>query len=116
MCPSEHPHGLGELRVTGHFSVVLPVGAHQVSEHLGVSRIRLCPRDHVAVPVPGCGHRVDREDVVPGLHEPSDKQAPISLDPDDHIRRIIDVLGEHRAPPLPRFSLSLGGARGALRG
>jgi hypothetical protein len=51
--PSEHLHRLGELGVTGHLPVVLAVGAHEIGQDLGISRVGLGPGDGVAVPVPG---------------------------------------------------------------
>ena len=49
--PSEHLDALGELGVACDRAVVVPVGAHEVGEHLGVAGIGLGPRDRVAVPI-----------------------------------------------------------------
>jgi hypothetical protein len=79
--------------------VVAAIGANEVREDLGVSRIGLRPGDRVAVPVPGGGHRVDGEDVVAGLHERSHEEPSIGLDPDDDLGRVLRMLGDHRVQP-----------------
>jgi hypothetical protein len=40
------------------------------------------------VPVTRRGHRVDREHLIPRRDQRIDEQAPIGLDPDDHLARL----------------------------
>jgi len=60
----QHLQGDGQLGVAGHRSVVVPIGAHQVRQHLGVAGIRFGPGRHMAFPVATRRQRIDRIDLV----------------------------------------------------
>ena len=71
--------------------MVVAVSAHHVGQHLGVARIGLRPRNRMAVPVTRRGHRVHREDQIAGRHQRSHEQAPVGLDADRHLARILHM-------------------------
>ena len=86
---------LGLRTVASHRAVVVPVGADQVGEQLGVSRIGLCAGDVVAVAVAGHGQRVDRIHLVPGRTQRLHPQAAIGFDADHHLAGFLGV-GSHQ--------------------
>ena len=105
--PGEHLDRLDDLAVAGDRAMVVPVGAHQVGQQLGVAGIGLRARDVVAVAIAGGGHRVDREHLIARRDERGDEQAPVGLDPDDHLGRIFGMRSDQlvetgRSPRRPR--------------
>jgi hypothetical protein len=82
MRSSKNLDALGQGAVASDPAVVVAVGADELGEHLGVTRIGLRPREGVAVPVARRGPRVDRVHLIAGLDQRLDPQAPIGLDPD----------------------------------
>jgi len=89
----------GDDAVPGDLAVVVPVGADHVRQHLRIPRIRLRARGRVPVPVPGRRQRVHREHQVASRGQRSDEQAPVSLDPDRHLARILRVSGGELVEP-----------------
>ena len=51
------------------------------------------------VPVPRRGHRVHREYQIPGRDQRRDEQAPVGLDPDHHLTRIVRMRGGQLMEP-----------------
>ena len=82
---------LDELGVPWDLTMIVPVGAHEIGQHLGITRVRLCPRDGVAVPIPRGGHRVDRVNLVARTEQRRHDQAAIDLDADRHFHRLVGV-------------------------
>jgi len=92
----QHLQRGGLLRVARHRPVVVPIGSHQVREHLGVARIRFGSRGHVAFAVATGCQRVDRIDLVAGGQQRSHQQPPVGLDPNDDLVGLRRVLGQQR--------------------
>jgi hypothetical protein len=92
MGPGKDLDPFNQLRVAGDRAMVVPVRANEISQHLGVTAVRFGPRDSVAVPIPGRGHRVDGVDLVARTHQCGHEQAPVYLDADHHLRGLIDVV------------------------
>ena len=80
---------LGQVAVTGHTPVVVPVGASQVGEHLGVAAVGLRARQRMTVAVAVHRLGVDREHLVSGRNQRADQQARISLNPDHHLAGVV---------------------------
>jgi hypothetical protein len=57
MGAGQHLDRLGQVAVTGHRPMVVPVGAHQIRQHLGVPSVGLGARQ--GVPVAPAGDRID---------------------------------------------------------
>jgi hypothetical protein len=102
MCSGDDLDALGESSVTGDFAVVVAVSAYQLGEHLRVTRIGLRTRQGVPIPIPRRCFRVDRIHDVAGVDKGLHPQAPIRLDPDDHLAGITgmtrDEVMESRHP------------------
>ncbi len=69
--------------------------------------IGLRARGRVPVPVTRRRHRVHREHLIARRDQRGDEQAPVGLDPDHHLARIVGVPrrpahGTGRSPPRPR--------------
>ena len=90
--PREDLDGAMQLAVGRDLTVVLAVGAHEISEHPRVTVVGLGPAHRVALAVAGRGQRIDRIDRIAGGHESTDEQAPVGLDADDHVGRSLGVL------------------------
>ena len=74
--------------------MVVPIGAHQVGQHLGVAGVRLRSRCGVAIPIASRRHRVDGVDLVArGEQRPHDEPA-VDLDADDHRLVLVGMLGD----------------------
>ena len=69
----------------------MPVGAHQIGQHLGVAGIGLRARDVVAVAIAGHRQRVDRVHLIAGRDQRLDPQAAIGLDPDHDLAGFLGV-------------------------
>jgi len=80
MGPGKDLDPFNQLRFAGDRAMVVPVRANEISQHLGVTAVRFGPRDSVAVPIPGRGHRVDGVDLVARTHQCGHEQAPVYLD------------------------------------
>jgi hypothetical protein len=74
--------------------VVVPVGPHQVGQHLGVACVGLGSRGGVAISITRCGQRVDGVDLVASGQEGIHHQASVDLDADDYRFVIASVLGD----------------------
>ena len=79
MSTREHLHRFGHSTVTRHRPMQMPVGAGQISQHLGISRIRLRPRSRVPFPIPRRRHRIDRQHRVAGRDQRTNEQPAIRL-------------------------------------
>jgi hypothetical protein len=51
VCPGENLHLIDEGGITSDRPMVVPVGAHEIGEHLGISGIGLRTGDGVAVSI-----------------------------------------------------------------
>jgi len=71
--------------------VVVAVGADHVGQHLGVPRVRFPPRRGVPVTIPGGRHGIHREHHIAGRNQGGDEEAPVGLDPDHHLARVVGV-------------------------
>ena len=83
-------HRFGQVRVTGDASVVVAIGAHEVGQDLGVTRVGLGARDVVALAVASGGQRVDGEDLIVRSDQRGHDEAPILLNADDD--RFTDIV------------------------
>jgi len=101
--PREHLDRSGELAVAGDLPMVVPIGAHHIGQHLGITRIGLGARGGVAVPVPRDRERVDRVDPVARREHRSDEQTTVDLDADHDLGRLPRVLGHHGVQPADSF-------------
>ena len=77
--PGQHLDRFGQLAVAGHPTMVVAVGAGQLSQRGGVPGVRLRPRSDVTFPVARHRHRVDGVDLVARRHQRTDEQAPVGL-------------------------------------
>ncbi len=77
------------------------VSTHHVSEHVRASGIALGPRYREPVAVSGSLQRVDREHGVAGADQRLHPRAPVGLNPDHHLERLVcpDVLTDQRVQP-----------------
>jgi hypothetical protein len=80
-------------------AVVVPVGADQVGQHLGVAGIGFRAGDLMAVAVAGHGERVDRIHLVPGRAQGLHPQAAIGFDADHHLAGFCDMGGHQLVEP-----------------
>ena len=96
MGPGQDPDRLGQVAVPSDQPMVVAVGADQISQHLGVSPVRLGPRGPMAFPVAAGLKRVDRYHLVASRHQRSDQQPTVQLDTDDHLRRLAGVVSDQR--------------------
>jgi hypothetical protein len=90
----EHLDGLGERRIAGDRPVVVPVGADQVGQHLGVAGVGLGPRQHVALPVAVHRLGVDGVDLVARGQQGAHPKPPVGLDADHDLCGIVCPLGQ----------------------
>jgi hypothetical protein len=99
MGPSQHldPCHLGAI--TCHGSMIMPIGANQIRQDFGVTRVRLRPGDVVAIPIATDRQRVDREHSIAGSDQGLDPHASLGLDPHHHLGGIVGVFSEHRVEP-----------------
>jgi hypothetical protein len=80
--------------VAGDLAVVVPVGADQVGQHLGIGAVGLGPRDPVAAAVAAHHLRVDPVDLVAGGQQRPHQQPPVGLDADHHLPRLLGMGGD----------------------
>lgn len=109
MGPGEQFQALHVRAVPGDQAVVGPVQPDDLGEHVGVAGGGLRPRRGVPFPIPGRGHRFDREPLVAGRDQRRDPRAAVGRDPHDHRGGglpgagigfgIGQVLGEHLVQP-----------------
>ncbi|GAA2901261.1 hypothetical protein GCM10010472_69360 [Pseudonocardia halophobica] len=108
--PRDHLQPLHLRAVPGDRTVVVPVEAHDLGQHVRVPGIGLRPRGGVPLPITRHRHRVDREHLVAGRDQRGDPRAAVGLDPDHHRpgrghpglrvdRVVIEVLGEQLVQP-----------------
>jgi hypothetical protein len=90
---------LGKLTVTRDPSVLVPIGADQVSQHPGITSIRLGASLAMAVTVAVDRSRVDPIDLVAGRYQRTDQQATVSLHPDQDLRWVLHLVGQHGLQP-----------------
>ena len=95
VCPGQDLDRLGLCAVARQRAVIVPVGADQIGEQLGVTGIGLRAGDLMAVAVAGHGQRVDREHLVPGRTQGLHPQAAIGFDADHHLAGLLGV-GSHQ--------------------
>ena len=92
MRAGEHLDRLGLGAVAGDRAVVVPVGAYQIGQQLGIGGIGFGARDVVAVAVVGHRQRVDRKQLVAGGGQRPHPQATIGFDADHHLIGVLEVL------------------------
>jgi hypothetical protein len=97
--PGQDLDRLGQVAVVGHWAVVVPVGAHQIGQHLGVRGIGLGPRQAVPIAVAADRQRVDRIDLVAGRDERAGQQPTVGLDPDHHLPGHLGMLADQLVQP-----------------
>jgi hypothetical protein len=90
---------LDPFAVAGDEAMVVAVGADHVGQDLGVAGVGLCPAGRVTVSIPRCRQRVDRIELVAGGDEGGHEQAPVGLDPDHHLGRVIDMGADQVVEP-----------------
>ena len=86
----------GQLGVAGHGPMVVPIGPHQLSEHLGVAGIRFGPGRRMALSVAAGCQWVDRIDLVAGRQQCSHEEATIRLDAHHHLVGLLGMVGQQR--------------------
>lgn len=74
--------------------MVVPVGAHQVSQDLGVAAVGLGARDRMPVAVAADRQRVDPIHLVAGGQQRPNQQPPVGLDPDHDLLGILGIAGK----------------------
>jgi hypothetical protein len=85
-CPrGEDLDRLGFGAVAGYRAVVVPVGADQVGQQLGIARIGFRAGDLTAVAIACHGERVDHIHPLPGRTQGLHPQAAIGFDADHHL-------------------------------
>ena len=89
MSTGQHLDRLGLGAVGGDGAVVVPIGAHQVGEHLGIAGIGLGPAHVVPFPIPSDGEGVDGVHLVAGRSQGMHPQPSVGFDADGNLRRII---------------------------
>ena len=94
MCPGQDLDRFSGGAVAGDRTVVMPVGAHQISQELGVPGIGLGPRYGVAVAVAGSRQRIDRIHLIASRNERLDPQAAVGFDPDHDLVWFFGVPGK----------------------
>jgi hypothetical protein len=92
----QHPDGLGQIAVTSHQPMVVAVGPDQVSQHLGISPIRLGPPGPMTFPVAAGGKRVARHHLVASRDQGTNQQPTIQLDAHHHLSRLGGVICDQR--------------------
>jgi hypothetical protein len=90
---------LDPFAVAGHETVVVAVGADHVGQDLRVTGVGLGAAGGAAVPIARRRHRVHRVELVAGRDQGGDEQAPVGLDPDRHLARILRVSGGELVEP-----------------
>lgn len=80
--------------IPGDPAVIVPIGAHQISQEFGVGGIGLGSRYVVTVAVARSRHRVDRIHLVASRHERLDPQPAVGFDPDHHLLGFFGVAGQ----------------------
>ena len=93
MTSGEDLYRLGQFAVSGDQPVILPVGANQLGEHLGVARVGLGSRDGVAFPVPTGSKGIDRKQLVSAGNQGFNEQSPVGLDAHHHLGRFSGMIG-----------------------
>src|SRR3546814_19797671 len=91
MRTGEHLDALGQIAVASDLAVVVPVGADQLGEQLGVTWVGFGSGHGVAVPVTRRRRRGDRIEGVAGLDERLDPLAPVGLESPDQPGGIVDL-------------------------
>jgi hypothetical protein len=94
MGPGQHLDRPDIGAVASDAAMVVPVGAHQVSQEFGVAGIGLGSRNVVAVAVAGRCQRVDREYLVAGRGQGIHPQATVGFDADRHLGGVLGMLGD----------------------
>ena len=79
--------------------MVVPVGAHQVGQQLGVAGIRLRTRDIVAVTVAGHRQRIDPEHLIAGRDQRLDPQAAVGFNADHDLVGFLRMAGDQLMKP-----------------
>jgi hypothetical protein len=75
--------------------VVVPIGSDQVGQHLGVAAVGLGPAAAAPAAVAADDLRIDRVHLVAGRQQRSDQQAPVGLNADRDLRRVLGM-GSHQ--------------------
>ena len=97
--PGEHLDRAEQLAVGGHHSVVVPVGAHEIGEHAGITAVGLRPARRMTIAIARRRERIDRVDRVAGRDQRAHEQAPIGLDADDHLGGRLGMLRQQGMQP-----------------
>jgi len=97
-CPDQVLVGAGENfdrfrigAVAGDRAVVVPVGAYQIGQQLGIAGIGFGARDVVTVAVVGHRQRVDRIHLIAGGRQRPHPQTAVDLNPDHRLFRFLSV-------------------------
>ena len=99
MGPGQHLDRLSAVAVAGDRAMVVPIGAHQIGQQLGVRGIGLGSRDVVAVAVARRRQRVDREYLIISRGQRIHPQASVGFDADHHLGGVLGMLGDQLVQP-----------------
>ena len=94
MASSENLDALRVGAVTSEEAMVVPIGAHQISQHLGVTGIGFRARDIMAVAIASHRQRVDRIELIARRHQGLHPQATIGFDADHDLGRRLRVISD----------------------
>jgi hypothetical protein len=87
--------------------MIVPVGADQVGQHLGIGCVGLGPGAVMAAAVAADHMPVDRTDLVASGHQGPDQQASVGRDPDRHLPGLLRM-GGHQPMQLPHPGQPIG--------
>jgi hypothetical protein len=98
MRPGEGFDRVGQLGISGDRPVMLPVGAHQIRQHLGVAGVAFRTRGDMPFAVTRRRQRVDREHPIAGRQQGLHPRAAVGLNADHHGLRLVvaEVIGDQR--------------------
>jgi hypothetical protein len=82
------------LGLPSKHTVVMPIGADEVSKQHCISRITLGATDAMPITIAVDGEGVNGVDLVPGHPQGSNQQSVLALDPDHDLGRLISMLSQ----------------------
>ena len=111
----QHFDRLDLWAVAGDRAVVVAVGADQVGQHLGVAAVGLGPRAAMAAAVAAHHLWIDRIHLVAGGQQRPHQQAPVGLNPDRHLCRVLGM-GGHQGVQLAHAGQAVADPPGGQHG